>query len=66
MESCNEVLGIPYEYVLQIDGKVKAAYRRFSDALKAGLQLKELHPNSEVKVRDVVAQKTAEFNQGTK
>ncbi len=35
MEGDNEIRGLPYEYVLQIDGKVKSAYRRFVDALKA-------------------------------
>jgi len=65
MKDHNEVLGIPYEYVLQIDGKVKAGYRRFVDALKAGLQLKELHPASDVKVRDVTEQSSAEFMQET-
>ena len=36
MEGDNEIRGLPYEYVLQIDGKVKSAYRRFVDALRAG------------------------------
>jgi hypothetical protein len=32
MEGDDEIRGLPYEYVLQIDGKVKSAYRRFVDA----------------------------------
>ena len=40
-------------YILQIDGEVKSAHRRFIDALKAGMQLKQEFPRSDVKVRDL-------------
>ena len=50
MEGDDEIRGLPYEYVLQIDGKVKSAYRRFVDALRAGLELKQMYPQSDVKV----------------
>ena len=42
MEGDDEIRGLPCEYVLQIDGKVKSAYRRFVDALRAGLELKQI------------------------
>ena len=35
-----------YEYfVLQIDGHAKSGYRRFTDALKAALRLKDQFPD---------------------
>jgi hypothetical protein len=64
MEGDDEIRGLPYEYVLQIDGKVKSAYRRFVDALRAGLELKHMYPQSDVKVCDASEQSTAELKQG--
>jgi hypothetical protein len=64
MEGDDEIRGLPCEYVLQIDGKVKSAYRRFVDALKAGLELKQMYPQSDVKVCDANEQSTAELRQG--
>ena len=40
MNSRGDARGLPSEYILQIDGNVKAKYQLFVDALKAGLQLK--------------------------
>jgi hypothetical protein len=40
-------------YVLQIDGRVKSSHRRFLDALRAGLQLKDQFPGHNIKVRAV-------------
>ena len=40
-------------YVLQIDGRVKSSHRRFVDALRAGLLLKDQFPNRNIKVRAV-------------
>jgi len=40
-------------YVLQIDGRVKSSHRRFVDALRAGLHLKDRFPNRNIKVRAV-------------
>jgi hypothetical protein len=49
---------LPDEYfVLQIDGRVKSGHRRFVDALRAALLLREQFPNHDVKVR--AAQPTA-------
>jgi hypothetical protein len=43
---------LPDEYfVLQIDGRVKSGHRRFVDALRAALLLREQFPNHDVKVR---------------
>ena len=64
MESGDEIQSLAYKYVLQIDGKVKSAYQRFVDALKAGLELKQMYPQSDVKVCDANEKSTAELRQG--
>jgi hypothetical protein len=64
MENGDEIQSLAYEYVLQIDGKVKSAYQRFVDALKAGLELKQMYPQSDVKVCDANEKSTAELRQG--
>jgi hypothetical protein len=38
-------------FVLQIDGRTKSGHRRFIDALRAGLQLKDQFPQRDIKVR---------------
>jgi hypothetical protein len=63
MESSDESQSLAYEYVLQIDGKVRSSYRRFVDALRAGLELKQMYPQSDVKVCDESEQSTAESRQ---
>jgi hypothetical protein len=41
----------PGEYfVLQIDGRVKSGHRRFIDALRAALRLKQEFPQHDIKV----------------
>jgi hypothetical protein len=42
-------------FVLQIDGHAKSGYRRFTDALKAALRLKDQFPDHNVKVRAIRA-----------
>jgi hypothetical protein len=43
---------LPDEYfVLQIDGQTKSGHRRFVDALRAALQLREQFPQHDIKVR---------------
>jgi len=37
-------------YVLRIDGRVNSTHRRFVDALRAGLQLKDQLPQHDIKV----------------
>jgi hypothetical protein len=41
---------LPYEYVLQINGRVNSMHRRFEDALTAGLLLKYQFPHDDIKV----------------
>ena len=38
-------------YLVQIDGRTKSKHRRFIDALRAGLQLRDQFPTHIVKVR---------------
>ncbi|MGE5164958.1 MAG: hypothetical protein ACM3IH_13175 [Sphingobacteriales bacterium] len=42
----------PEFYVVEIDGKIRSAYGIFVEALKAGLELKQKFPNSQIKVHD--------------
>ena len=52
--------GLPDEhYVLQIDGQVKSEHRRFVDALRAALLLKDQFPQHNVKVRATEARNLA-------
>jgi hypothetical protein len=45
-----------HEYFLvQIDGRTKSGHRRFIDALRAGLQLRDQFPQHVVKVRAIEA-----------
>jgi len=37
-------------YVIQIDGRTISGHRRFLDALRAGLQLRDQFPHHDVKV----------------
>ena len=47
---------LPDEYfVLQIDGRVRSGHRRFADALRAALLLRDQFPQHDVKVRAVSA-----------
>jgi hypothetical protein len=38
-------------FVLQMDGKAKSQHRRFVDALRAGLRLRDQYPEHNIKVR---------------
>jgi hypothetical protein len=52
MKSGSATHSLPHEYyVLQIDGRAKSGHRRFVDALRAGLQLKDQFPHRDIKVR---------------
>ena len=42
----------PESYVVEIDGKIRSAYGIFIEALKAGMELKQTFPHSEIKVHD--------------
>jgi hypothetical protein len=41
------------QYVVEIDGAKHSEHGSFVDAIKAGLLLREQHPDSKVKVRDI-------------
>jgi hypothetical protein len=38
-------------YVLKMDGRVNSAHRKFMDAVRAGLRLKDEFPQRDIKVR---------------
>jgi hypothetical protein len=42
----------PESYVVEIDGTIRSAYGIFVEALKAGLELKQKFPQSQIKVHD--------------
>ena len=46
-------------YVVQIDGRVKSGHRRFLDALREGLQLRDQFPHHDVKVRAIESEHQA-------
>jgi hypothetical protein len=58
---------LPHEhYVLRIDGRVNSTYRRFVDALRAGLKLKDQFPHHDIKVAvKQTRNSTEEIMQGT-
>jgi hypothetical protein len=37
-------------YIIEMDGRVEAGHRSFSDALKAALQLKKEFPQNDIKM----------------
>ena len=39
-------------YVVEIDGKIRSVYGIFVEALKAGLELKQRFPHSQIKVHE--------------
>ena len=51
-----DAIAAHHEYfVLQMDGRAKSRYRRFVDALRAGLQLRDQFPQHDIKVRAMQA-----------
>jgi hypothetical protein len=42
-------------YVIRVDGRVRSRHRRFVDALREGLQLKDQFPQHDIKVRAMQA-----------
>ena len=54
-------------FVIRIDGRVKSHHRRFLDALRGGLQLRDQFPQHDVKVQSMQAgsqQETASHRLG--
>ena len=39
-------------YVVEIDGRITSEYRIFVEALKAGMEMKQKFPHSQIKVHD--------------
>jgi hypothetical protein len=53
-------------YVLRMDGRPSSTHRRFVEALRAGLQLKDQFPEHDIKVSVVrTGHSTEEIKQGT-
>jgi len=46
-------------FVIRIDGRVKSHHRRFLDALREGLQLRDQFPQHDVKVQSMQAESQA-------
>jgi hypothetical protein len=52
----NAVAHLPDEhFVIRVDGRVKSHHRRFLDALREGLQLRDQFPQHDVKVQSMQA-----------
>ena len=54
-------------FVIRVDGRVKSHHRRFLDALREGLQLRDQFPQHDVKVQSMQAgsqQETASHRLG--
>jgi hypothetical protein len=45
-------------YLVQIDGRTKSKHKRFIEALRVGLQLRDQFPTHVVKVRSMVPRPT--------
>jgi hypothetical protein len=55
---------LPEEFfVVRVDGHVKSSYRRFVDALRAGLSLKDQFPGHDIKVLSTANHLTTAKNQ---
>jgi hypothetical protein len=53
---CAIVAHLPDEhFVIRVDGRVKSRHRRFVDALREGLQLRDQFPQHDVKVQSMKA-----------
>jgi hypothetical protein len=57
METGIVAYNLPREFfVLQINGRVNSTYRRYQDALRAGLLLKHQFPHGDIKVCEVLCE----------
>jgi len=52
MEADTQNAVLPESYVVEIDGKIRSAYRIYIEAIKAGMELKQKFPNSLIKVHE--------------
>lgn len=48
----NELLATQ-SFVVEIDGEIRSEYGNFSEALSAGMKLKQMFPHSQIKVHDM-------------
>jgi hypothetical protein len=46
---------LPGEHVIRVDGRVRSHHRRFLDALREGLQLRDQFPQHDIKVQSMQA-----------
>ena len=53
MKGANAVHLPDEHFVIRVDGRVKSHHRRFLDALREGLQLRDQFPRHDVKVRSM-------------
>ena len=45
---------LPHEhFIIRVDGRIKSHHRRFLDALRGGLQLRDQFPQHDVKVQSM-------------
>ena len=62
MKSAIAAHSLPHEhYVVRIDGRVKSHHRRFVDALREGLYLRDQFPQHDVKVHAMQREVGAEL-----
>ena len=52
MEADTQNAAFTKSYVVEIDGKIRSAYRIYIEAIKAGMELKQKFPNSLIKVHE--------------
>jgi hypothetical protein len=59
MKSANAAYLPDEHFVIRVDGRVKSHHRRFLDALREGLQLRDQFPQHDVKVQSMNADRSA-------
>jgi hypothetical protein len=59
MEADTHNAAFPESYVVEIDGKIGSVYRIYIEAIKAGMELKQKFPHSQIKVHDAAATEPA-------
>ena len=52
MEADTQNAAFTESYVVEIDGKIRSAYRIYIEAIKAGMELKQKFPHSQIKLQD--------------
>jgi hypothetical protein len=57
MKSANAAHLPDEHFFIRVDGRVKSHHRRFLDALREGLQLRDQFPQHDVKVQSMLAER---------